>query len=154
LLETEQAVSCREVLDASEFVEKYEHLCRENATLPSPEQITLKWLSSDKIEQITTVIFRNKALDRFDHIELGMKFFSTQLQTVLVPVLMLDANSMTDGTSVEEYNGCLIQELRHVEDGHFKGWLEMVEQTINHTVQRLITHKQAERFRRSGGRRC
>lgn len=154
LLEARRPVSCRAVLDADEFVKKYEKLYHGNATLPKAEQMALQWLSRDKMEQITTVVFRNEALDRFGHIELGIKFFSTRLQTVLVPVMMLNAGERTDGISVEKYNGRLIRELRHNEDDHFKGWLEMVEQTINHTVCRLINPKKAERIRQSGGIRC
>ncbi|MHC4324885.1 MAG: hypothetical protein ACYSUX_11500, partial [Planctomycetota bacterium] len=154
LLEARQPVSCRVVLGAGEFVKKYEQLCDGKPQMPTAQEMELQWFSKDKVEQVPTVVFRNQNLDGFNDIELGVKFFSSRLQTVLVPVMMLNAGEKTDGISVEKYNGSLIKELRHNEDDHFKGGLEMVEDTINHTVCRLITPKKAERIRQSGGIRC
>ncbi|MCK4783430.1 MAG: WD40 repeat domain-containing protein [Desulfobacteraceae bacterium] len=154
LLEARQPVSCRVVLGAGEFVKKYEQLCDGKPQMPTAQEMELRWLSGHKVELITTVVFRNQNLDGFNDIELGVKFFSSRLQTVLVPVMMLNTGKKTNRMSIEQSNRGLIKELRHIEDDHFKGWLEMVEHTINHTVRRLITQKQAETIRQSGGIRC
>ena len=150
LIEAMHPVSCGVVLCADEFIKEYAHLCQGKAQMPKAEEMDLRWLTNkNKDEQIVTVIFRNEELDRFNHVELGMKFFSTRLQTVLVPVTMLNADKTTKGESAsqEQYNQSIIKELQHIEDDCFKGWLEMVGHTINYTIRRLITRKEAEKFR-------
>ena len=154
LVEARQPVSCRAVFDAGEFVKKYEQLCQGKSQMPTSEKMSLRWLSKDKLEQIITVVFRNEDSNRFSNIELGIKFFNARLQTVLVPVIMLNAGERIKSVSKEQYNRTILEVLRHIEDERFKGYLEMVEHTINHTVRRLVTQKQAERSRQSGGVRC
>ena len=150
LIEAMHPVRCGVVLCADEFIKEYAHLCQGKAQMPTAEEMELRWLSNkNKDERITTVVFRNEDLDRFNHIELGMKFLSTQLQTVLVPVTLLNADKdrKEESTSQEQDNRSIINELRNIEDDCFKGWLEMVGYTINYTIRLLITRKQAERTR-------
>lgn len=154
LVEAKQSINCRVVLDAGEFVKEYEHLCQGKPQMPGSEAIELQWFSKNRAEQVTSVVFKNEDLEHFNEIELGIKLFSMRLQTVLVPVIMLNACEEIKGLSKEQYNLAIIEELRHIGDYRFKGWMEMVGRTINHTICRLITKKQAEMIRQSGGIQC
>lgn len=154
LVEAKQPISCGVVLGAGDFVKEYGHLCQEKPQMPGSEDMELRWFSKNRAEQVTTVVFKNEDLEHFNDIELGMKLFSMRLQTVLIPVIMLNAGGKIKGVSKEQYNRAIIEELRHIEDDRFKGWLEMVGRTINHTVRRLITKKRAEKIRQSGVIQC
>jgi len=150
LVEAREQVSCKALCDADEFIKKYEQVCLGKPQMPTAERTTLRWLSKDKNEQITTVVFKDKDSDCFSHIEWGIKFLNAKLQTILVPVIMLNAGRKNEDTSKEQCNQAALEVLRFIEDERYKGYLEMVGYIIDHTVRRLITEKRAERSRLSG----
>jgi hypothetical protein len=147
LIEAMHPVSCGVVLCASEFVKEYEQFCQTKPQVPKAEEIEFYWLTkTNDIEQITLVIFRNEDSSPFNYIELAMKFLSTRVQTVLAPVILLNADRSKQGKSMseEQYNAAIIYELKHIRDDCYKGYLEIVGHTINHVARRLITKKQAK----------
>ena len=156
VLKVRKPVSCRVVISAGDLIGKYEQLCDKQSQMPRAAKKELCWLSNDRAEQVTTVVFGNEDSDRFSHIELGIKFFNARLQTVLVPVIMLNADSKTRDTSKEQHNQNVLEELQYIEDDYFKGWLEIVEHTINQAIRQLISRAKglADGNRWIGAKQC
>jgi hypothetical protein len=134
--------NCNVIISAGELIEKYEQISktRPHEPLPQAEEAELCWLSKEKTEQITTVIFASKDTELFSCLELGVKFFNARLQTVLIPVVMFNAGKDVKGVSVEQHNGAVLKNLQHIENNSLSNaWLQMVHRNINHAIRQLIT---------------
>jgi len=144
LVKSRDRVSCKAVISADEFVKKYERLCDGNPQMPRARTEDLWWLSEDKSERVSTVVIGNEDRGNPNHLEVGIKFFDAQLQTVLVPVIMLNTRDHKKNISQEQRNQAILKGLQLFEDDCFKGWLEMVEQTINQAVCQLISRAKGQ----------
>jgi WD40 repeat protein len=144
-------VNCDVIISTGEFIEKYNQIAKTKPQelLPQAEQTELWWLSNNKTEQTTTVILASNDSGPFSCLESAIKFLDAHLQTVLVPVVMFNANRKTNNdVPIEQHNQAILEMLQRIhDDSSFTGWLKVVYGNIRETIRQLITRKLAERNR-------
>jgi hypothetical protein len=132
-------------------VERYENGRRERRGLPLPpvEEKELWWLSDRNIERTTLIVFADTALGSSVTLEFGTVFLSASLQTVVIPLVLLNvAKSMID-VSAGRHNHLVLRQLERIEQSpRSSAWLRMVYGNVNQVIRQLVTRQLATRNQR------
>jgi hypothetical protein len=107
----------------------------------------LWWLSTGEPCRVTTVVFPRAQESPFPWLEFGIKLFDVQLQTLLAPVVMLNASRRAEEVSPERHGQCLLRELQLAQAGSSaSGWLEVVYRHVKYAIREVISRAMAERI--------
>jgi len=151
----EPPLNCLTHISADELIERYEGIKKTKASLslPQAERMELWYLSKEKTEKMTTVIFRSDNPDSVNCLEYGIAFFDAGLQTVMKRITLFNTGNNEDGTSVEQHNQMLLERLRCIENNcpSNNGWLQMVDRSVTYAIRQIMTKSLATKFRESGG---
>lgn len=146
LVKNTTPVHCNAVISAQEIIEKYEQITQSKSQMPQAKCMDLWWLSKDRTEKAITVIFNRKNPGPFSHLEFGIRFVDAGLQTVLMRVILFNANDKPGNVPVEQHNQTALEQLLRIEEGSLSddGWLQMVHREVNYAIRQLITRRLAE----------
>ena len=151
----EPPLNCLTHISADELIERYQEIkkIKTSLSLPKAELMELWYLSREKAEKVTIVIFRSDNPDSVNCLEYGIAFFDAGLQTVMKRITLFNAGNYEDGISVEQHNQMLIEHLRCIENNRpsNNGWLQMVDRSVTHVIRQIMTKRLADKFRESGG---
>lgn len=140
------ATNCADISPAA-LVDKYEQVRESNPeiSLPRAKAKMLSWASRDRIEHVDTVVFGGDDSGRIDGLELGLKFVSTGLQTLLVPVVLFKARVAGSEKDIKKHNESIMDMLRQVDEDKSRsnGWLRVVHRHANQAIRQLITKQLA-----------
>jgi hypothetical protein len=142
-------IRCGVNISATDLVHRYEQASQlgQSAPLPAAEHFELWWLSAGEPSRVMTVVFSGAQMSPFPWLELGVKFFDVGLQTVLVPVAILNASAWVRDVPVQQRNQILLEELCRVPSEHLAGsWLEAVYRHVKHAIRQVMTRALAERI--------
>jgi hypothetical protein len=143
--------TCQVSIAADELVQRYERIrqARPEVSLPQAEQVELSWLSSHRMDRVTTILFADKDSDRLGRLEFGIQFFDAGLQTVLAAVTVFNAGTCEGDLSIEQHNQAVLEQVQRITNGSLStdGWLQMVHRTAIEAIRQLITKGQAGRYR-------
>jgi hypothetical protein len=142
-------IKCGVVVSGHDLVQRCEQTLGEgySAPLPHAELKELWWLSKIPPCRVTLVIFPSDRSGPFSWLELGVKVFDVQLQTVLTPVVMLNAAGCGEGRSAKERNELLRGQLRLAEtEPQASGWLEAVYRHVKYAIRQTVTAAWAQRI--------
>jgi hypothetical protein len=140
-----EPINCNVIVSADEFIKKYTQLCK-NSKMRQAERADLWWIVKNKTEQVTTIILKSEDSEFFDRLELEIKFLDAYLQTVLVPVLVFNAEKKTNGLSIEQHNQDVLNQLQRIlmDDPSLRGWLKIVYGDAMRVIRQLITKGMAD----------
>jgi hypothetical protein len=141
-----EPINCNVIVSVDEFVKKHKQLCKKSKTLRA-ERADLWWISKNRTEQVTTIILGSDGTEFFNRLELAIKFLDT-LQTVLVPVVVFNADKKTNEvSSLGQHNQEVLKELQRIlADGpSLNGWLKIVYGDAMGVIRQLITRAMAQK---------
>jgi len=151
----EPPLNCLTHISGDELIERYEGIKKTKASLslPKADQMELWYLSKEKAEKVTTVIFRNDNPNLVNCLEYGITFFDANLQTVMKRITLFNAGNKEDGIPVEQHNQMLLEHLFSLENNRpsNNGWLQMVDRSVTYAIRQIMTKSLATKFRESGG---
>ena len=142
-------INCSVVISASDFVTKYTQNTQSKPQLPQAVEIPLWWLWRDKADKVAMVIFKERDPVLLRGLEFGIKFVDAGLQTVLIWVVLFNAEETTRDESVDLHNQSMYEQLQRIEDHSLSndGWLQMVQREAGYAIRQLMTRKLADRNR-------
>ena len=151
----EPPLNCLAHISASELIERYERISKEKTQTPLPRarQAELWYVSKQKADSVTTVLFGNENPNSVNSLEYGITFLNAGLQTVMRRITLFNAGQKKNDVSVEQHNRILYEHLQSIENDSSSnnGWLQIVDRNVIHAIRQLMTKRLAEQLRESGG---
>jgi len=151
----EPPFNCLAHISASEFIERYERIRKTKAQLhlPRARQAELWYVSKQKADGVTTVLFENENPDSINCLEYGITFINAGLQTIVKRITLFNAGQKKNNVSVEQHNRILNEHLQSIENNSWSnnGWLQIVDHNVTHVIRQLMTKRLAQQLRESGG---
>ena len=142
LLKADPVYNCRVHISPSELLCKFDQIRRSIAQLPTASQIDICWLSKEKIDRAATFLVSCNIVSRFGNLEFGIKFLNAGLQTLLVPVIILntDIKNNTATAYSQDFYGSLADIDNNLPQS---GWLQMVKNAVYYAIRQLISREMA-----------
>ncbi|MFC1762905.1 WD40 repeat domain-containing protein [Planctomycetota bacterium] len=134
-----RAIQCQVCVSVDEVMDRYEHLIASKPREEKAEKVTLCWLSRDKQEQVNAIVLSDANPDSFTCLELIVRFFHINTQTIVIPTIVLNAD-VSCGVDAKQHNHVILSQLQQLEDVVFlKSWSQTRYQNINMALRQLKT---------------
>jgi len=136
---------CQVPLSIDEVMERYACLLTSKPEATHAEKTEFCWLSKDMKEQTPAIVLRSADRGHFPSLELAIKFFDVQGETVLVATIVLNADVASAKGKVEQHNEAILDQLRHVDNGPLlNSWRHTVYHDMRLVIRQLVTRGLAQ----------
>jgi hypothetical protein len=136
------ATRCRACLSIDEVAEKYACRSASKPQAPRIEKTELCWLSKGRQEHTPAIVIRSTDGGPFSHLELVIRFFDIQAQTVLMFTIVLNAQRASGNETTPQHNEAILDELARVYNGPMlNSWYHTVFDDIKWVIRQLVTRR-------------
>jgi len=144
---TAQAEYCKVCVPADEVMERYSLLHAAKPQTARAQEIELCWLTRDKREQTLAIVLHGEDDGPFPRLELVVRLINVQGQTVVVPVIVLNAGATNQQDTAEQHNRAILDQFERVDNSPLlNSWYHTVYRDLRTIMRQLMTRGSSQRL--------
>jgi hypothetical protein len=145
------ATECRADISVDEVMERHRHLVGSKPQSAAVHKMDLCWLSKDRKERTCAIVLSGEDHDLFPYLELVIRFFDIQRQTVLIRALVLNADAGSADGTAEQHNKTILDQLACIQNAPLlDSWCQTTYRDMRTAIRQLVTRGRAQRIHNWG----